>query len=287
MSNLNKRFRELDKVYVYLSKDIERKLAYSYRFTYDKIKDIITKLYNEFGDKPTITELRRYNRLANIENQIAQEINSLEKKLVKEIGKAREIALLTSRERTALTINEYFNLNFIPMMYKKEQLTKYLEDRIWIDALKLNSGKLNLDIKTQVELILRANAREEVIAGVMEGVPLRELSKTLQERFGVSLVRGNRIALTETHKFYNIGRNDCINESIEYLRKKKINAYKVWRHNNIGKPREDHLEADGQRADEEGFFYVGGEYLQAPGLGTDPANNINCHCSIDLVVEND
>jgi hypothetical protein len=160
-----------------------------------------------------------------------------------------------------------------------------LEDNVWIDTLKTNSAKLMTDVKMEMETVLRANAREEVVAGIAQGKSLKDVQKTISEKFGVSMTRSKTIAQTELHKSYMKGQATAMNEALNNANELGIKANKVWRHNGIGVPREDHLEADGQPADKDGLFNVGGEEMEAPDLGSDPGNNINCHCTVGFEVD--
>jgi uncharacterized protein with gpF-like domain len=55
---------------------------------------------------------------------------------------------------------------------------------------------------------------------------------------------------------------------------------KVWLTTQDGETRDDHSFADGQRVPVQEPFNVGGELLDAPALGSDPANNVNCRCTM-------
>lgn len=57
---------------------------------------------------------------------------------------------------------------------------------------------------------------------------------------------------------------------------------KVWRHDGPKNPRETHVAADGQVADENGMFHVSGYTVDAPGNFGDPAEDCNCLCYIDI-----
>lgn len=283
---LKQKFDGIARATINLFGEQEEKLLLTYTNSLKRVQKLMDEVYNKFGDKPSITELRKFNRLALIEKNLIDLVKGLENEVVIYLSKQNKYALLTGKQDVADIINKVAGVEFVPTKLNKKQIELYLSDNLWYDSLKETSVKLVNDIKHNFETILRANAREEVIGGAMEGTSLRELSKIIAERFGVSLSRAKVIAQTESHKFYNIGRNDSINEAIsKSVRIFGVKAYKVWRHNAIGEPRPEHLKADGQKADGEGYFYVGGERLQAPGLGTDPANNINCHCTVDFIVE--
>ena len=87
------------------------------------------------------------------------------------------------------------------------------------------------------------------------------------------------------HKSHSHGRVQGLDEAKIAAEGLGLKSHKVWRHNAVGIPRENHLAADGQLDNNDGMFKVGGELLPGPGLGTDPKNNINCHCAAEYYIE--
>lgn len=60
---------------------------------------------------------------------------------------------------------------------------------------------------------------------------------------------------------------------------------KYWIHGHTGtpvKPRQEHVAADGQAANEDGYFKIAGELVEAPGDFSDESQNYNCHCAVGL-----
>lgn len=285
---LSDSFNEADKAYLNLLGSAEAKLLSVYKFTLQKVSDDIKKIYDKFGEYPSITELRKFNRLAAIEKQLADKITELQRKVQNIISSAIKTSLVDTYSITSSGINSAFGFNFTKLTLNEEGMKQFLSDTLWYDSLKNNSNILYTDIKRSLETVLRANAREEVLSGVIRGESYNSIKKALQERFNISATRAKTIAFTETHKAHTYAANQAIKESIEIANSFGIKTGKVWRHNGVGQPRLDHLEADGQTADfETGLFTVGGEQLEAPGLGTDPSNNINCHCSVAFEIMED
>jgi hypothetical protein len=62
---------------------------------------------------------------------------------------------------------------------------------------------------------------------------------------------------------------------------------KAWQHNDVTvSPREDHIEMDGQIADEDGFFTApDGATAEGPGQFGDPKHDANCMCSIRIMTK--
>lgn len=64
-------------------------------------------------------------------------------------------------------------------------------------------------------------------------------------------------------------------------------AVKKWVHGMYGTPkdaRDTHAFADGQYAMVDGYFYVSGQQVKAPREFADIAENINCHCGIEIEI---
>lgn len=263
----------------------EERMIKAYSRTLTKVKSEIAKAYEKLGNNPTITELRKFNRLTTIENNIAKEIAQLTKVQINTIHSSIKNNLIQGYYGTGFAVEAGTGVVMDFQGLNKTAIKYALEDNLWIDSLKNNTGKLLTDVKMEFETVLRSNAREEIVSGIAQGKSLRDVQNTISEKFGVSLSRSKTIAQTEMHKSYMKGQATAMNEALKNSKELGIPAAKVWRHNGIGVPRQDHLEADGQFPNADGLFEVGGEELEAPGLGTDPANNINCHCSLGFEVD--
>lgn len=281
---LRTNFKELDRAYLNTLESIDARLLAAYKTTLEKIGVEIQSVYAKFGTTPSITEVRKFNRLVVIEKQISDEIVELDRTVRNVISSQIKTAVIESYSSTVNGINQGFLFEFTSAELNKEGMKRFLTDTLWSDSMKNNSGDLLSKVKRDFETVLRANSREEIIAGVAEGKSYLSIMKDLQGRFEISANRAKTIAFTETHKAHSYGRNDGITKAMEAAKEFGIQANKVWRHNSVGKPRPDHVEADGTPANQDGMFNVGGEELAAPGLGSDPANNINCHCSAEFEV---
>lgn len=122
--------------------------------------------------------------------------------------------------------------------------------------------------------------RELIIASRdVEGVGTQGLATQINQAFGDDAVYpfnksyATKIARTETISALN-------QATIESAKQSEVVANKVWLTTQDSGTRDEHSFADGQRVPINRPFDVGGELLDAPGLGTDPANNINCRCTV-------
>jgi hypothetical protein len=273
------------KTYLNLNKSIETRLINSYGKALDDVTAKIQEVYAKWGANPSITEVRKFNRLARIEQELQQRLEDLNKELNFMLGAQIKTAALTGYSSTLSNIeSKGFGFDFGGLNLNEKGLKNFLSDTLWTDAMNNNAGTLWSDVKREFETVLRANSREEIISGVAQGKSYNDIRKALQDRFEVSASRAKKIAFTETHKAHSYGRNEGINSAMAEADKIGLKTAKVWRHNGAKEPRPDHVAADGTYADEKGMFNVGGEEMQAPGLGSDPSNNIYCHCSAEFEV---
>ena len=282
---LKTNFKELDRAYLNTLESVDARLLAAYKTTLGKIGNEIQAVYAKFGSKPSITEVRKFNRLVTIEKQISDKIVELDRTVRNVISSQIKTTLVESYSSTVNGINQGLGFEFTSAALNEEGMKRFLTDTLWSDSMKNNSVDLMSKVKRDFETVLRANSREEILAGVAEGKSYASIMKDLQARFEISANRAKTIAFTETHKAHSYARDEGITNAMDAAKEFGIDAHKVWRHNGVGKPRPDHVEADGTFANKDGMFNVGGEELSAPGLGSDPANNINCHCSAEFEVE--
>lgn len=262
----------------------ERRLLQAYRKALDEIQAKIAKVFAA-SDTPTMTEMRKFSRLTSIEKQIADRIKELTQISVNITHQSIKDAFLKSYNGTANALEIGTGLNLAFDRLPAESIRYAVSDNLWLDALKQHNGKLISDIRREFETVLRTNARQEVVSGLAEGKSYSQVAKAIKERFDVAATRAKTIAFTEMHKSHSKGRLEGIHRGSDAAERLGLVSTKVWKHNHVGVPRPEHLAADGQEADPKGYFHVGGEKLEAPGLGNEPGNNINCHCSAQFELQ--
>lgn len=119
--------------------------------------------------------------------------------------------------------------------------------------------------------------RSAFAEGFAENLTGTEVAKRITQKAGGVIARSRAIVIsrTETHAASQVG-------SLEAAKSTNIPMTKSWSSSDDERTREDHLEADSRyhsnpiKLDEE--FVVGGDSMQGPGLGSDPAQNILCRC---------
>jgi len=262
----------------------ERRLLVAYRRTLDDVQAQIARLFAS-TDRPTLTEMRKFKRLAGIEKQIAEQIGALTRLAVNTTHESIRTRFLASYDETvnALAMGAGVNMSFDRL--PQTAIEYAMSDNLWLDALKQHNGKLLSDVRREVETALRMNARQEVVTGLAEGWPYSKVAKAIKARFDVTAGRAKVISFTEMHKSHSKGRLEGINRGSDAAARLGIKTYKVWKHNDVGIPRETHLAADGQKVDPHSAFNIGGVHMEAPGIGGGPEDVINCHCSAQIELE--
>ncbi len=290
-TSINKKMNSIlnnaDTRYLNVIGNTEQVLINTYQNSLKEVEGIIANVYATFGKNPSITEVRKLNRLRNIQQDITREIQNLHRKVNTLIGTKSTQLMQYGYYSTgfALEVGSGVNLGF--NLLDKNAIKYAAEDNLWFNSLRNNHGKLNSDAQLEFEMVLRANAREEVISGIAEGKSLRSVQHAIKDRFDVSLGRSKTIARTELHKSYMKGQTIGMNTAVDNATELGIESTKVWNHNLIGDPRGNHQAAEGRLPNKKGLFNVGGEKMQAPGLGTRPENNINCHCTLSYKILDD
>lgn len=283
MSNkeLNKLLAKADSQFERLYGSRESLILRGYKKALDDVKYEISKAFENASKFPSITELRKFNRLDKLEKEITRIVGEMQKTETNIINSGKKESIATSYANTQQAINTSFaetGLSFsTPIL--KESVAAVMTDNLWLDALKGHNAKLLTDTKIALETVLRTNAREEVVAGLIQGKPYSQVAKAIQARFNVTAGRAKVIAFTEMHKGHSTGRNDGIKSAMESAERLGFKSKKVWKHNGVGVARQQHLSMDGKAADKNGLFHIGGLSAQAPGLFGDPAQDANCHCS--------
>lgn len=118
-----------------------------------------------------------------------------------------------------------------------------------------------------------------VTSGILQGSSINRIAKDLLNRITgmsqTSAIRAARTAITEAE---NAGRQAAADE----LEKKGVIMKKRWIAAHDSRTRDAHIEADGQTADNDKPFVVGGEKLMFPGdksMGASGWNLYNCRCT--------
>lgn len=127
---------------------------------------------------------------------------------------------------------------------------------------------------------LKKSIRAELSRGISNGSSWNEMAvhiaRGMNNPFKKTYNNAIRIARTEGHRIQNEAALDGQHEA----KKKGANVLKQWDATLDGRTRDDHRVADGQIREIDEPFDVGGEKMQAPGVGGSARNVCNCRCQL-------
>ena len=141
-----------------------------------------------------------------------------------------------------------------------------ITDPAIIGALNQAGNKIQ-----EIQWTTQTDIRNTLVEGVTAGEDIAQLTSRIEHVFDVAKTsRARMIAITETTKAQNAGiQNAFVVAGVKA---------KVWLSMRDTEVREAHMSADGQTVNTADYYYVGGESLIQPGMGSIAANNINCRC---------
>lgn len=127
---------------------------------------------------------------------------------------------------------------------------------------------------------LKRSIRAELSRGIASGSTWNEvalrIAKGMNSPFNKAYNNAIRIARTEGHRIQNEAALDGQHEA----KKKGADIVKQWDATLDSRTRPEHREADGQIMELDEPFDVGGEKMQAPGVGGSARNVCNCRCCL-------
>lgn len=127
---------------------------------------------------------------------------------------------------------------------------------------------------------LKRSVRAELSRGISTGSSWNEMAlrvaRGMNSPFDKAYNNAIRIARTEGHRIQNEAALNGQNEA----KKKGADIVKQWDATLDGRTRPEHREADGQLRELDEPFDVGGEKMEAPGVGGSARNVCNCRCCL-------
>ena len=133
--------------------------------------------------------------------------------------------------------------------------------------------------KIKIKQVIRGNAnrlnkqvQDTVLKMYKDGKNYKQTAKELQKQFGYNKNKAKSIAITEKNYYKSEAQLQAIDSISE-------NVKKIWVYTGKAKePREEHKSANGQVADKNGYFHIGGLKTKAPQHFGRADQDINCHC---------
>lgn len=221
----------------------------------------------------------------------------LKKEIIKNVNEyfsnQKSITKALETEISLFNINT-FDLLLENMMTPEWQKQAIESIMVSLEMLSEDSANIESEYEKEIKATIKNSADKIVISNTsMDKEIKKDITKILQEN-----PKANKIDLQNliTDKIDNDFLNRYPNraktiatttstQTIGYSQNKVSDKYKAekrWLSMRDKRVRDGHEKADGQLADELGYFKVGGEELRYPGGGSNGGNNINCRCRIRL-----
>lgn len=246
------------------------------------LEDVFKKAKQECENK--ICELNSRTDMQNLQSIIYQ------KKYQEALVIQLDSMIKNLQDNTFETILEYLKICYedgyigviydirgqgVPLVFPIDQ--KQVITAIQLDT-KLSQGlykKLGEDTKK-----LKKTIQSEMSRGIASGSTWLEIAVTIAKGmnspFRKAYNNAIRIARTEGHRIQNEAALDAQKEAA----KRGADIVKQWDSTLDSRTRPEHRECDGQIREIDEPFDVGGEKMQAPGVGGSARNVCNCRCCL-------
>lgn len=253
---------------------VEAELGVLYRQAYDDTVAEIAKLYARLGDKLDLPEARKYKRLEGLLKSIETEYKRITGQSVAIVGNSSAQAFQDAFYTYTWAMEQQGDLDVAKLMKSELSWGVIPTDAVIASVMSEASGLTY--IKTfqknmQGELWRIQSA---ITRGIANGTAFKKTAKELENLFNGGFSDAMRVVRTESGRNYTEGFLQAHDRAVEA----GIKVKKRWVATLDGRTRHDHAVADGQYADENGNFHVGGAIGRGPGLLDSLAEDINCRC---------
>lgn len=291
-SDINKKLSDLlsqaDMLFVRTYSVAELNVLRGYKYTLADVRKEIAKIFEEHGTYPTISDMRKFDRLEKLEKQLTHLIGVMQQKEINLISSEIKNSLKTSFEKTGQIITDVTDLRFNFDRIPKESIEWVLKNNRWTDRIKNHNAKLLTDVLSETESMLRTNARQDIASGLARGLSYADVTRNIKNRFDITATRAKMITYDQMHAGHMVGRNEGIKKAGAAAKRLGLEFEKVWKHNPVKRPRPTHviMGLNKTPADENGIFTLpSGSRGEAPGLMDDASENIFCRCSVLFFVK--
>lgn len=250
-----------------LTKD-ERIIVRGYKEGLKNIRNDINLLYEKHAKdgKLSTADLSKYNRLTNLEKNIADNLKTAYDVQVRTTKKAVKGAFESAFYYSTFELEQEAKIPLMFGLLKKEAVNAVVEGpHRWPQIAKGHTKLTN------------AKIRDQIMQGVVQGKDAGQVTKAIAKEMNIAASKACRIVRTETHRAQNQGSLDSYTEAY----KKGVLIQKVWVATLDDRTRDSHRVMDGQVVEVyEDFIMPGDIKASAPGLSGSASGDINCRCTI-------
>lgn len=249
----------------------EKELQQAYNESLKNIRGQLAALYE--ASNGDFTEAAKYNRLTKLEKEIAQEIKALTGKTAKTLDRGIIAQFEEARLREMFVIEKDIKAVADFNMLNREQVREAIKnpyDRIGFIQRDRDNAAL-----------LTKQMRQEISQGLIQGKSFQQTARTIRDRMEIGGGNALRIVRTESKR----ARGKAKQSTQEEAQELGINMQKQFVATIDGSTRDSHQALDGVTIDiDEDFVTENGASGPGPGQFNDPAEDINCRCTVISIV---
>jgi len=280
---INKRLKKLleisDQDYEKIVSSYEKEVVKIYSKALKEIKSQVAAMFEKYGDTVQYSDMVIYNRLKNLESQIAEQVKQLTNDVIKTTKEKLSFFFSESYSLTSFAIEKAVGIDLgfgllDPLVIEaawKNQMSKIK----WTESMQEHAQKYFSDI------------RNELTRGLIEGKGYGKIAAGITEKTSINANKVLRIVRTEGHRVQNAANIISLEKTEAAAERLGIKTERVWLATLDNKTRDSHQQMDGQIADQNNLFtYPGGETTEAPGISGPAEEVINCRCVVITQFEN-
>ena len=255
----------------------EKDLAKAYGAALKDVKQMIAAMFEKYGDQVTFKDMVAYQRLMNLELEIAKQIKTLTGKSKRTVEKAFREIVSETFTATGGAINKSLEVTVgfgvLNEDVIKTAIINPMQRITWPEALQENSAKYLSQIKT------------ELSQGLIKGEGYTKIAKRLEKTTEMSANKTIRIVRTEGHRAQSIGRKLALDKVEGAADRLGLKMKRIWVATSDDRTRDSHKAMDGKEADEDGLFTLpSGVRTEGPGMSGVAEEDINCRCTVRVEV---
>ena len=254
----------------------ERALLVNYREALDAVRVGLAKVYEKYAKAGVLTqaEMTKYNRLANLEKDLAEVLGPALSK------NGRAVKRLTAEQyRASAFMHAWAIEQSVGGQIRWGLLNKTAMDAAvkatfdapaWRAAGEIAIKQLRADGLARMDRTIRQ--------GVVRGLSYDKMAKAIREDvLERSAADAIRIARTEAHRAMTRGQVATYDEAEE----QGLELRRFWMATLDSHTRDSHAAMDGVESNEDGTFNLAGYTIDGPGdPQLPPEEAINCRCSL-------
>ena len=249
---------------------VEKELAKMYREAYTTAaRELEVFLAKGFSAE----EVRKYGRLQGLLDSISTEYKKLTGQALDVTTTASADAYIESWKRLEWSLDKSESLNLKWGMPPVEEIRA----SVYSD----HSGLTVEQIYGKNTIAELSKIQGTLTRGIILGRGYKRVAQELKDDFAGGYSSALRVIRTENTRLWTEGALSAAQQAEDMGIKIKIR----WVAALDRRTRESHAMLDGQYADDDGLFWIGGDSAQGPGLFSEPENTVNCRCAITQELE--